>query len=162
MKVRDIRYEDITEVIKWNKDEFFCSANGWPLDRTDTELKRWWHNCVEKNKEQNFKRIAIIMDNKMIGYGDLAEIHESTAEIGIAIGDSSLWGQGIGEKALQNIMQFGTVQLGLTTYFAETHTTNKRAQALLKKLKFEEISREGQEFYLGEVSGLIQYKRHFS
>ena len=92
--LRPIEMEDFQAVLLWSQDNDFCEANGLELNRTPEELSNWWQKCVE-NKSTDFMRIGIALNNLLIGYGDLACMQKSEAEIGIAIGRSSLWGQGI-------------------------------------------------------------------
>ena len=102
--------------------------------------------------------MGIAFNGRLIGYTDLANIKDESAELGIAIGESTLWGQGIGVEAALCTIQFASTQLGLTTIVAETHETNIRSRRMLEKIGFEEISRFGYEEYLGIHSQLIQYK----
>ncbi|TDM16652.1 hypothetical protein [Macrococcoides canis] len=48
------------------------------------------------NEYDDFIRLGIELDDKLIGYADLAYIKGNSAELGIAIGESKLWGRGIG------------------------------------------------------------------
>ena len=148
---------DFEHVLKWSQDEVFCNANQWELHRDPEELYKWWFKCVT-NTTKNFVRMGIELDGILIGYTDLANIHVNEAELGIAIGESTLWGQGIGVKAVLCTLQFASTQLGLTTFKAETHETNIRSRRMLEKIGFEEMSRIGFEEYLGDSSPLIQYR----
>ena len=76
--------------------------------------------CVN-NEAEDFIRLGIEYDGKMIGYGDLANIEANTAEIGIAIGESSLWGKGIGYHSTLSLMKYATTKLGITV-FKQKHT----------------------------------------
>lgn len=96
-------------------------------------------------------------NGKLVGYVDLADIEDDTAELGIAIGDSALWGNGIGTKAILSMMDYASKNLAITYFNAETHEVNHRARKLIEKLGFEEVSRTGTEEYMGSTSRLIQY-----
>ncbi|MCG7344349.1 GNAT family N-acetyltransferase [Sporosarcina sp. ACRSL] len=154
--LRPLRIDDYETVLKWSKDDQFCSANDWERNRDEEELRQWWIFCVN-NRADDFIRMGIELDGKMIGYADLANIEGNTAEIGIAIGESSLWGRGIGYHAAQRLMEYASTKLGITVFTAETHETNKRSRKMLENLGFEETSRIGTEEYLGEETQLIQY-----
>ena len=154
--LRPIEMEDFQAVLLWSQDNDFCEANGWELNRSPEALSNWWQKCVE-NKSTDFIRIGIALKNILIGYGDLACIQGSLAEIGIAIGRSSLWGQGIGQAATVKLIDYGKT-IGITTFLAETHETNYRARKMLERMGFKEISRNGSELYKGIETVLIQYK----
>ena len=155
--IRPLSIDDYEIVLKWSKDDLFCSANGWEKNRDEVELYRWWSHCVNNNAD-DFIRMGIEYDGKLIGYADLANIEGDTAEIGIAIGESSLWGKGIGYHSTLSLMKYASTKLGITVFTAETHETNIRARKMLENLGFVEMSRIGSEEYLGEESQLIQYK----
>jgi len=157
IKIRPLTIDDYETILIWSKDDTFCSANGWDLNRIPEELYRWWVNCVN-NKAEDFIRMGIEFNNKLIGYVDLACIKENTAELGIAIGESGLWGNGIGFNSAIFMMEYASKELGITTFNAETHEANIRSRKMLEKLGFKEIGRFGSEEYLGIKSQLIQYK----
>ena len=148
---------DYDRVLKWSQDETFCHANQWELNRDPSEVYQWWLKCVNHTME-NFVRMGIAFNGRLIGYTDLANIKDESAELGIAIGESTLWGQGIGVEAALCTLQFAFTQLGITTFEAETHEINIRSRRMLEKIGFEEISRFGYEEYLGINSQLIQYR----
>lgn len=158
--IRPIKMEDYETILKWSKDEAFCLANEWELNRDQEELYHWWHRCVH-NDAEDFIRMGIEYDGILIGYGDLAFIKGNTAEIGIAIGESSLWGKGIGTNALKSLIEYASKELGITVFNAETHETNHRSKRMLEKVGFKEVSIIGSEVYKGTESQLIQYKYYW-
>ena len=83
---------------------------------------------------EDFVRMGITFNGRLIGYTDLANINDVSAELGIAIGESTLWGRGIGVEAALCTIQFALTQLGITTFKAETHETNIRSRRMLRKL----------------------------
>lgn len=157
IRVRPLTMDDYEAVLKWSKDVAFCSANGWELNRRPEELHRWWLMCVE-NAVGDFIRMGIDCNGEMIGYADLAGIEDNSAELGIAIGESGLWGKGIGPWAASAMMKFGAEELGITLFTAETNEANIRSRNMLERIGFEEIGRTGSEEYKGMEGFLIQYK----
>jgi [ribosomal protein S5]-alanine N-acetyltransferase len=157
IKLRPLSIDDISYVLEWSKDDKFCLANDWELNRNEQELYKWWQHCVD-NSSEDFIRLAIELENRLIGYADLACIKSDEAELGIAIGDSSLWGKGIGFNASISMMDYASKHLGITVFNAETHETNIRSRKMLEKIGFKEVSRVGSEEYLGTESQLIQYR----
>lgn len=158
IKIRPIIIDDYRIVFNWSKDDKFCLANGWEKNRSDEEVYEWWLRCVN-HVSDDFIRMGIECNERLIGYADLADIKDHTAEIGIAIGDSTLWGKGIGFNSTKCMMNYASEKLGITIFNAETHQTNIRSRKMLEKLGFKEISRIGSEEYLGTKSQLIQYRR---
>lgn len=155
--LRPLAIEDYETVLKWSKDDAFCSANGWELNRSPEELDRWWGMCVE-NVMEDFLRMGIECDGKLIGYADLAGIQDGCAELGIAIGDSEMWGKGLGSRAALAMMDFAAEKLSITGFTAETNEANVRSRKMLEKIGFEEVGSDGREEYMGMDGLLIQYK----
>ncbi|MGN7477790.1 GNAT family N-acetyltransferase [Solibacillus silvestris] len=74
------------------------------------------------------------------------------------MGERALWGEGIGGKTVQKLLDYARERLGITTFLAETHETNIRSRRMLEKVGFKEVGTNGSEFYLGEEAKLVQYK----
>lgn len=157
IRLRPLTMDDYEAVLKWSKDESFCSANGWELNRSPEELYRWWLLCVD-NAAADFIRMGIELKGKLVGYADLANIAGNTAELSIAIGGSELWGKGIGSHAASAMVEYGAEKLRITTFTAETNEANMRSRKMLEKIGFEEVSRDGSEEYMGAEGPLIQYR----
>lgn len=159
IKLRQITDEDFEAVLKWSKDTSFCLANGWELNRSPKELYSWWLRCVN-NATDEFIRLGIEVNGDLVGYADLACIKGKSAELGLAIGESRLWGKGISFAAAKLLMDYATTNMRISTFSAETHEANIRSRKMLEKLGFQEISRNGGEEYCGKNSQLIQYRLH--
>ncbi len=155
--LRPLSVSDYETVLNWSKDDLFCSANDWEKNRNEEELYKWWLHCVNSEAD-DFIRMGIEFNGKLIGYADLANIEGHSAEIGIAIGETSLWGKGIGYHSTLNLLKYASKELGITIFNAETHETNTRSRKMLQNIGFEEVSRIGSDEYLGEDSQLIQYR----
>lgn len=56
------------------------------------------------------------------------------------------------------MIEYGSKNLGITTFYAETHESNTRSRRMLEKIEFKEINRVGTEEYLGMNDQLIQYQ----
>ncbi|MGE7675701.1 GNAT family N-acetyltransferase [Lysinibacillus sp. NPDC094403] len=53
---------------------------------------------------------------RLIGNANLAEIQKDRAEIGIAIGESQLWGKGIGTTVTQMFINYLFEKFSITKY----------------------------------------------
>ncbi|MFJ7973970.1 GNAT family N-acetyltransferase [Psychrobacillus sp. NPDC096389] len=157
IKIRPLSMDDYKIVLNWSKDDIFCTANGWEKNRSEEELYSWWLHCIN-NILEDFIRMGIEMEGNLIGYADLANIKDNSAELGIAIGERTLWGKGIGASSILCMMDYASEKLGITVFHAETHEENMRSRKMLEKIGFIEISRIGQEEYLGRENQLIQYR----
>jgi len=77
-------------------------------------------------------------DGQFIGTCDLSEIdrRHKRAEVGFMLGREA-WGQGYAQEAMQAVLSHAAT-LGLRRLLARTHLGNRRSEALLVKLGFEE------------------------
>ncbi|WP_231495835.1 GNAT family N-acetyltransferase [Paucisalibacillus sp. EB02] len=155
--IRPLSIDDFEEVLNWSKNDAFCIANDWELNRNSDELYDWWQRCVNHNTS-DFIRLGIEWRNRLIGYADLANIKGNTAEFGVAIGESTLWGRGLGFHAANQFLDYVAMKYKISIVNAETHVTNLRSKGMLEKLGFQEISRIGFEKYKGVETQLIQYQ----
>jgi [ribosomal protein S5]-alanine N-acetyltransferase len=157
IELRSLTLSDYEVVLNWRNDEDFCSANGWDNNISDERMYEWWSGCVN-DVRNDFIRKGIELDGRFVGYVDLAYITGNSAELGIAIGNSGLWGKGIGFTSAKRMIEYASRELGLSSLTAETHETNYRSRKMLEKLGFKEIGRHGCEEYMGITTTLIQFQ----
>jgi ribosomal-protein-alanine N-acetyltransferase len=79
-----------------------------------------------------------LADDAFVGCCDLSEIdrRHKRAEVGFMLGRDA-WGQGFALEAMQAVTSFAATS-GLRRLTARTHLGNRRSEALLEKLGFEE------------------------
>lgn len=152
VSIRPIRQSDITYVLEWSDDQKFCRTNGWKLNRSEVEIRKWWKLQVN-NDSAVYIRQGIEFEKRLVGYVDVAFIGKDTVELGIAIGESELWGKGIGTEAIFHTIENTSRELGITTFIAETNEKNIRSRRMLEKIGFKEI-----EEHLGTHNPITQYK----
>lgn len=87
--------------MKWGQDRAFCLANGWDLNMPAERIRKHQRG--------------------LIGYVALQDVNAETAEFGIAIGESGLWGQGIGQQAGKLLLSYAVHELHLKSVWAEVH-----------------------------------------
>ena len=77
-------------------------------------------------------RKGITFDGQLVGYADLADIDafEARASLGYAIGNSSLWGQGLGLADAKLMLEFAFTDLKL-----EIPTEHKKITLLRRDLE---------------------------
>ena len=147
IELRPIEMKDFHEVFQWSKDEQFCLLNDWKINREEKELYEWWKRCCEFQQSSSFRRFGIEHVGKLIGYADLADIKGKSAEVGVAIGDSTVWGKGIGSHVLKELMDYGREFLAIEEFYAETKATNLRYRNMLEKLGFFQTDKKGGIYY---------------
>lgn len=148
---------DEETAVAWGADVAFCLANGWALQMPAERIRSHQRRLIDSPPE-GLLRLGIEMDGRLIGFVDLADLNEQSGELGIAIGESGLWGGGIGAQAGRLMLAHAFEVRELEFVWAEVHLPNRRSQALMRKLGMTETGREGTDEYQGEVVPMVQYR----
>ena len=137
VKLRALQLEDIDRVLVWGKDETFCIANGWTSNLAEEILRQHWTTIITSSRA-NFIRYGIVHQGLLVGYADLADIDydKARAELGYAIGDSSLWGKGLGFHGAALMLKVAFEKLKLKCVTSSIDATNTRSRRVIEKLKF--------------------------
>lgn len=79
-----------------------------------------------------------LADDRFVGVCDISEIdrRHKRAEVGFMLGREA-WGQGYATEAMQAVIAYAA-SIGLRRLVARTHLGNRRSDALLEKLGFQE------------------------
>ena len=109
-----------------------------PLSRA--EAKRMFEHLLD---DSNGVYFGVIKkgEERPIGYVFLAHIsksHKVARELGIVIGEESLWGHGYGSEAAKLMLEYGFKQLGLHRIELLVFDFNQRARNMYSKLGFVE------------------------
>ncbi len=137
VKLRVLQLEDLDTVMRWVKDSEFCLANDWSLELSEERIRTHWTGIISESSD-NLIRQGITLNSQLIGYADLADIntHEARASLGYAIGDSSLWGRGLGFLGAKLMLELAFTDLNLERLTAEVNAVNLRSLRVLEKLGF--------------------------
>ena len=138
MELRPLRSDDTTVAVGWSKDVNFCLANGWRLGLTSAEMGEWLSTSVDGG-QATLLRLGIEADRQLVGYVDLADMTDTSAEFGIAIGHSNQWGRGIGAAAGELLLRHAFDDLRLQRVDAEVPETNERSLRLMTRLGFRQV-----------------------
>lgn len=159
VQLRALQRSDIDQILVWGADVPFCAANGWTLNLPEEKLRQHWTSIITDSRA-DFIRYGIVHQNPLVVYADLADIDcdEGRAELGYAIGDSSLWGRGLGFFGAALMLKVAFERLKLKRVTASVSVTNARSKRVLEKLKFtfEGIQEEETESGVREVMCLHQ------
>lgn len=149
---------DMSTVLEWSRDEEFCRANEWRLDLTPAQIERWLQQSVD-GEPPRLVRLGVELDTALVGYVDLANMTETSAEFGIAIGDSNCWGQGVGTAAGRALLEYAFENLRLERVDAVVSETNARSLSLLTRLGFHRSSSDrATEPHQGVSSAVLAFE----
>jgi len=67
-----------------------------------------WEDHVKWNESRNadWRRFIVIYDNRPVGVVTMSDLDHWCPEVGLYIGEVSLWGKGIGTKMLQKALEW--------------------------------------------------------
>jgi len=101
----------------------------------------WFIN--RKNREDYF----IIYEDRRIGIVNVIALNEDIPELGVYIGETTLWGNGLGCEAIKILMQ-RLQNKGYEKVCATTNKENERSNKLWQKLGFkrEKEVKDGKEW----------------
>jgi RimJ/RimL family protein N-acetyltransferase len=119
----------------------FLLVGHLPITREQEE--RYYDRMSEATDAFSFE-IHIAADGRYIGNIGLkgVDLVHRHGEIGVVIGDRSVWGQGFGSDAIVACLGFAFQTLGLHRVSMRVHEEHPRAAALYRRLGFIETGRE--------------------
>lgn len=97
----------------------------------DTEkMTSWFAGHTDEWQQGTAYRLAITLDNRVIGVCDVFDITEQQGEIGYWL-DCAVWGHGYGGEAAERLVRFAVEEIGLTTLVAGCADDNAASAAIL-------------------------------
>ena len=137
VQLRNLQLEDIPTVLEWSKDTEFCLANEWSLELTEERIRTHWTGIIAEARDDLIRK-GITFEGQLVGYADLADINhfEARANLGYAIGNSSLWGRGLAFEGAKLMLELAFVDLKLERVTGEVNSANTRSLRVLEKLGF--------------------------
>ena len=133
-----------------NDPEIANLLGGFTIGYSMADLADWleYHR---KNRNEALWVIADRESNNCWGHVGLYNIDHRIrcAEFAIMIGHRSAWGQGVGRKCTQFVLEYGFEDLNLNRIYLSVLATNERAINLYLKIGFREEGKLEQAQYKG-------------
>ncbi len=130
--------EDVPLYARWFSDlELTAYTGAVGTSYTPEQEQEWYENVVKHRTDKAFT-IIVREGQRLIGNVQLMRVNQQhgTAELGIAIGDKSAWGQGYGTEAVRLTTDFGFTFLGLHTIYLWHAAFNQRGHRAYLKAGF--------------------------
>lgn len=138
--IRPLQTEDALISYKWRNNmkiwEFTGSRPN--MEITSKIEKDWIKNVLNRKNEKRFS-ICVKDTNQYIGNVQLTSIKNKKAEFHVFIGETSMWGKGIGYQATKLILEYGFNEIGLNNIFLSVREDNKKAVKLYEKIGFVKV-----------------------
>ena len=135
LRIRGLELHDKELIFEWKKSRALMDQLGTVIPASELEHSKWFEN---KSLDKSSKTFMIDYQSKTIGvigfnYIDFINRH---AEVFIFIGDSTFRGQGIGKKALLEMIDFSFHKMDLRLLYLKVFSYNINAIKLYEKLGF--------------------------
>ena len=133
--LRPLDKGDLRRCVKWLSDREVTYFLGRSSSITLGEEERWFREYERKSDEQIF---AIELEGRHIGNAGLHRIDRThrKADLGIMIGEASLWSHGYGSDALRTLLGYAFAELGLHKVSLDVLEYNHRGIRTYEKAGF--------------------------
>ncbi len=131
--------DDLPLFVEWLNDADVRETLGGSAPISAISEETWFEDLQkEQGKTRWHFTICLRGDGRPIGFGGLHSVDSvnGQAELGIGIGDRSLWNQGYGSEAVGTLLDFGFGELRLHRVVLHVFAGNDRAQHVYQKLGF--------------------------
>lgn len=152
-----MRRELIPTYQRWINDVEVARFVGMVQPMTEEQETRWYDRIVNEDDAVHFT-IYEMASRQPIGSVALHGVNQrdGTAELGIAIGDAEMHGQGYGTEAVQLMCDYGFNVLRLTNIMLRLIAFNERALRAYTRAGFREFGRRRRcEFVGGQRFDMI-------
>lgn len=160
IRLRGAEQSDLEKFIEWINDPEVTRGIALFLPVSSLDEEKWFETVMQKPQEE--KPLVIDMkqgDDWLVignsGFFDFDWIARS-AEVGIMIGDKSVWNQGYGTETMRLLLRHAFRTLNLRRVFLRVHSDNLHAVRTYEKVGFVHEGRLRQAVYRdGEFYDLL-------
>lgn len=134
---------DVPLLARWLSDLEMNTYLGAPGMSYTLEQEQAWFDSLAHDKQMKCFAIIVRDGQKLIGSLSLMGINhqQGTAELGIGLGDKTVWGQGYGGEAVRLICDYGFTFLGLSSLCLWHSAFNERGHRAYLRAGFKEAGR---------------------
>lgn len=133
--LRPIEPDDLPFYVAWFADPEVLAYFGPYLPMNLAQEEDWYRGQNDDPTRLNF---AVDLEGQHIGGGGLSSIdhRNQNAEVGLFIGEKSLWNQGLGQDVLTTLVAYGFDYLNLHRIYLRVFAENERGKRAYEKVGF--------------------------
>lgn len=160
VRLRGAERSDLEKFIVWVNDPEVTAGLTLFLPMSSVDEEKWFEDAMQRSQEQ--KPLVIDMKDgdgwRLIGNSSFFDFDwvARSAEVGIMIGDKSIWNQGYGTEVMTLLLCHGFRTLNLNRVYLHVFSENERAIRTYEKVGFVHEGRKRQAVYKnGKYSDIL-------
>jgi len=151
VRLRGAERSDLEKFLEWINDPEVTEGLTLFLPMSSVDEDKWFEAAMQRVQEEK----PLVIDRKVgdgwqvIGNSSFFEFDwvARFAEVGIMIGEKSIWNQGYGTEVMKLLLRHGFATLNLNRIFLRVYAENKRAIRTYEKAGFVHEGRMRQASY---------------
>lgn len=160
VRLRGVERSDLEKFVEWINDPEVTVGLTLFLPMSSVDEEKWFEGVMQRPQEQ--KPLVIDMKKgdgwRLIGNSSFFDFDwvARSAEVGIMIGDKSVWNQGYGTEVMTLLLRHGFKTLNLNRIYLRVYAENERAIRTYEKVGFVHEGRKRQAVYKnGKYSDIL-------
>ena len=160
VRLRGVERSDLEKFVEWINDPEVTVGLTLFLPMSSVDEEKWFEGVMQRPQEQ--KPLVIDMKEgdgwRLIGNSSFFDFDwvARSAEVGIMIGDKSVWNQGYGTEVMTLLLRHGFKTLNLNRIYLRVYAENERAIRTYEKVGFVHEGRKRQAVYKnGKYSDIL-------
>jgi RimJ/RimL family protein N-acetyltransferase len=151
VRLRGAERSDLEKFVEWVNDPEVTAGLTLFLPMSSVDEEKWFDNAMQRPQEE--KPLVIDMKDdgnwRLIGNSSFFNFDwlARSAEVGIMIGDKTVWNQGYGGEVITLMLRHGFETLNLNRVYLRVYAENKRAIRTYEKAGFVHEGRMRQAVY---------------
>ena len=140
VRMRGAERSDLDEFVEWINDPEVTEGLTLFLPMSSVDEEKWFEGVMQRPQEEKPLVIdmkdgtewRVIGNSSFMGFDWVAR----SAEVGIMIGDKTIWDQGYGTEVMTLLLRHGFETLNLNRVYLRVFAENKRAIHTYEKVGF--------------------------
>jgi len=151
VRLRGAERSDLEKFVVWVNDPEVIEGLTLFLPMSSVDEEKWFDNAMQRPQEE--KPLVIDMNDggdwRLIGNSSFFDFDwiARAAEVGIMLGDKTVWNQGYGTEVMDLLLRHGFETLNLNRIYLRVYAENKRAIRTYEKAGFVHEGRMRQAVY---------------
>ncbi len=140
VRFRALERSDLAECQKWLNDPEVIEGLLQIVPLSSDDEENWYQQAMSREREARPLALEVLDGNGWRYVGNIGlmnlEWQARAAELGIFIGDKSIWNKGFGSEAVELLLRHGFETLNLNRIYLHVFANNLRARRSYEKVGF--------------------------